>query len=226
MNFSDIRIGTKLDITLFDLKGTPVHPSLVSQFEAAHKDGSIAILAPLKEAMLYPIHPNDTMEIIFGQNNGLYGFRALSLTRYREEEIRFLYIQPTTDIGTVQRRGFFRFTNILPCKFRLISELETKKPENSQFFTTFTRDISGGGTRLLFEDKPSMGMNIEGKIILEDEIQFTGKIVRISQLGEEAAYAYEGGISFLDINNKDREKLIAYIYNAQRNLLKKGWTIT
>ncbi len=226
MNFSDIRIGTKLDITLFDMNGMPIHPSLVSQFEAEHHDGSIAILAPLKEGTLYPIHPNDTMEVVFGQDAGLYGFRAVSQDRYREGEMRFLYIKPINEIGVVQRRGFFRFTNILPCKFRLISDLKTINQENNQFFSTFTRDISGGGTRLLFQSKPSMGMNIEGKLNIEDEISFTGKIVRISQLGEEAAYAYEGGISFLDIDNRDREKLISFIYNAQRNLLKKGWNST
>ncbi len=89
---------------------------------------------------------------------------------------------------------------------------------------SLTRDISGGGLGLLFEDKPELGMNIEGILDVAGEIRFIGVIVRIEPVEEQAAYRYEAGVSFTEISNHDRECLISHIYQAQRNLLKKGWT--
>ncbi len=224
MEFSEIKIGTKLDITLFNNEGIAMHPALVSQFETVEAEDLLAILAPLREGIFFPIHPGDVMELVFSQSTRFFGFRAVADDRYREGRIRFLYIRPVSEIGTVQRRGFFRYSGLLPCKYRLINEVNPQKNETVAFQSTITKDISGGGVGLLFEDRPEMGMNIEGKLLIGEEIQFTGTIVRVSTLGEDTAYQYEGGISFTSIDNWDREKIIKFIYDAQRNLLKKGWT--
>ena len=89
---------------------------------------------------------------------------------------------------------------------------------------TLTRNIGGGGVGLLFEDKPVMGMNIEGKLDVEGELRFRGKVVRILTMEADTIYRYEAGIAFTHISNRDRERLIHLIYDIQRNLLSKGWS--
>lgn len=34
---------------------------------------------------------------------------------------------------------------------------------------------------------------------------------------------YETGVEFKKIENRDREKIISYIFEVQRERLKKGW---
>ena len=76
----------------------------------------------------------------------------------------------------------------------------------------------------MFEDKPTMGMNIEGKLESDDEIRFQGKVVRALPTEPDTEYRYEAGVAFTDIPNRDRERLIHLIYERQRNLLSKGWS--
>jgi len=226
MTFSEIRIGTKLSITLYNEEGEPSGTGLTSQFESLGRDGAVVILMPMKEGMFVPVLPDEILEVGFERGNTVYSFRAIARERTREGRLRFLHVLPETEIESIQRRDFYRFSHMMACSYRLLREPIPPEAERGPFRSTSTCNMSGGGLGLLFEDKPEMGMNIEGKLDIAGGVRFVGAIVRMEQLAAGSAYRYEAGVSFLKIENRERERIISYIYESQRNLLKKGWTGT
>jgi c-di-GMP-binding flagellar brake protein YcgR len=65
---------------------------------------------------------------------------------------------------------------------------------------------------------------VEGKLLLNQDILFIGRVVRVINIHDRGKYNYEIGIEFDDISNMNRERIIGYIFEEQRKLLRKGWT--
>ena len=224
MTPSEIRIGTRLELLPISADYSDATQPMISCLEAVEHDGGLVVLAPISEGRIVPVHPGDFLAVVFERNSEQYGFRAVVRNRYVEGELRFLYLWPETDTESVQRRDFYRLPHVMACQWRPLPDPTRPSTLQETWRHTFTRNISGGGVGLLFEDKPTMGMNIEGKLESDDEIRFQGKVVRALPTEPDTEYRYEAGVAFTDIPNRDRERLIHLIYERQRNLLSKGWS--
>ena len=135
-----------------------------------------------------------------------------------------LKIEVPEELEKVQRRQYFRLECSLPVKFRVVETMNEQHNESIQFSKTIAGNLSGGGICLLLEEKLELGKLIECEITTDeqDTIRFFGKIVRHEQNDEESKFKYQAGITYIRINNKDREAVIKYIFNEQRKLRKKG----
>ena len=71
-------------------------------------------------------------------------------------------------------------------------------------------------------EKPILNWYIEGKIDIDAEIRFVGKIVRSVPLENNGRYSHEMGVEFVEIRDADREKVIGFIFKSQRKMLKKA----
>ena len=224
MEYRDIRIGTRLELLRLSAEGETEGPAMTSRLEAVRDDGSLVVLAPMREMAYVAMHPDEPLGVIFESHGERNGFRAVVLDRSIEDHLRLLHLWPETEIESIQRRDFYRLPHVMSCEFRPLAEVGGPDRVQAPWMRTLTRNIGGGGIGLLFEDKPEMGMNIEGMLEADGMIRFTGRVVRITPCEETAAYRYEAGVVFDAIANRDRERLIALIYEVQRNLLRKGWT--
>ncbi len=224
MEYRDIRIGTRLELLRLTVDGETEGPAMASRLEAVREDGSLVVLAPMREMAFVTVHADEPMGVIFEAHGERNGFRAVVLARLIENHQRLLCLWPETEIESVQRRDFYRLPHVMACQWRPLVDGGAAERQKAPWRRSLTRNIGGGGIGLLFEDKPEMGMNIEGMLEADDMIRFTGRVVRITPCEETAAYRYEAGIVFDTIANRDRERLIAQIYEVQRNLLRKGWT--
>jgi c-di-GMP-binding flagellar brake protein YcgR len=81
-------------------------------------------------------------------------------------------------------------------------------------------DLSGGGMRIKLKDNLNAGDKIKITIPLDkDIIQLEGEIVRIEP--EENAKRNICGISFIDLEERTREKIIRFIFQVMRDQMKK-----
>lgn len=224
MTPADIEIGTRLELLPISAQQDGEGQPLISCLEAVEHDGGLVVLAPISEGRVVPFHPGDALAVVFERKGERFGLRAVVRDRFLEGELRFLYLWPETDSETVQRRDFYRLAHIMDCQWRAAPDPERPSTEMAPWTQTLTRNIGGGGIGLLFESKPTLGMNIEGRLEAEGEIRFLGRVVRIEPLPADAMYRYEAGVVFTGIPNRDRERLIHLIYEIQRNLLSKGWS--
>lgn len=219
-----IGLGTKLELELFDENGDIVRPALLSQFETEQKDGTLLILTPIREGILVPVHRGSQMNVIFERKGDLCSFSAIVAERVREGNLHKLVVRPVSEIKKIQRRTFFRFETVLDVRYRIFASLRDEEDVRGNFVTGLTRDISGGGVCLLMKDKPELGSFIEGTLKLDADMTFIGRIVRIIAIRDTGIFKYEIGVMFTDIDNRSRERIISFIFELQRSLLKKGWS--
>lgn len=219
-----LTLGNKLEVELFDSNNERMQPLLVSQFERFLPDGSLEILAPIHGGRIFPVHRGVEMDIIYERHGELYKFRAVAMERNVVGNIFLLRIMPKTPEEHLQRRFFFRFGCILDIRYRMFAKKETNNEDRGSFIKAITKDVSGGGLCLLTNDKPVYGWYVEGNLDIGFNLNFIGRIVRVISIHDKGKFKYEVGIEFIEINDLEREKVISFIFDSQRKLLKKGWS--
>ncbi len=226
MSNTVLEIGTRLEMQLINEEGERILPFLVSRLESGGPDGALDILAPIFEGRNYPVHRDQLLSIVFVKNGDLYQFEAVCLERILAGSIYLLRIKATSLPEKIQRRIYFRFLASQDIKIRIYAKRGTPSKERGEFQKTVTRDISGGGMCLLLREKAEVGQYIEGILNISDgdTVTYVGKIVRVINVDDKGIFKYEVGVEFEDITEKDREKLIGFIFDSQRKLLKKGWS--
>lgn len=219
-----LTLGTKLELELYDANGNKMVPTLISQFEAVLPDDSMEILSPLLEGRIFPVRRGTRMEVIYQKDGEVYKFASEAIERKLEGNIHYLRIRPLTEEEKIQRRYFFRFSCVRDVEYRLFADGDTQEEERGVFRKGVTKDISGGGICFRADVKPEIGWQVEGILRLNRDIPFIGRVVRVIDIREGGRYNYEIGVEYTDITNMNRERVISFIYEEQRKLLKKGWT--
>lgn len=223
MTLREVPIGIKLELSQIGWNGEMVGMPMLSRLESHEAEGGIVVLAPIREDSFPPYRAGDLFAVVFENSGERYGFRAQVRDRFLDGNLRFLFLFAETEITSVQRRDFYRLSQVMDCEWRPAPDSKNPNSKNALFQRVVTRNIGGGGIGLAFENEPEMGMNIECRLKAEIDIIFSGHVVRVSRLEGESRYKYEAGIAFKAISDIDREKLIRLIYGIQRNLLRRGW---
>lgn len=101
-----------------------------------------------------------------------------------------------------------------------IRDLESKVPAK----TAFTLDISGGGLRMVALDPLERHDRLLLKIDLDDKrkpqvVLMEAKVVRVVPLNIGGWKRFRVGVSFINLNEKVQEQLIAYLFRIMRKKL-------
>lgn len=219
-----LTLGTKLELELYDADGNRIVPALISQFECILPDDTMEILSPILEGRIYPVRRETRMDVIYQKDGEVYKFAAEAIDRRLEGNIHLLKIKPLSEEERIQRRYFYRFSCIRDIEYRVFADKDASEEERGAFRRGITKDISGGGICLCTDIKPEIGWYVEGRLHLKRNIPFIGRVVRLIDARDDSRFDYEVGIEFDDITNMNRERIIGYIFDEQRKLLKKGWT--
>ena len=219
-----LKLGAKLEIELYNSNGERVSPLLISQYERLLPDGSMEILAPIKGGRIFPVYRGVEIGVIYEKSGELYKFIGEAIERRLSGNIFLLRIMPKSSAEHLQRRGFFRFDCIFDIKYRLFEKKDTNNADKGEYKKAITKDISGGGLCILTNEEPEYGWYLDGIIEIGSNIRFIGKVVRVINVHDKGNFHYEAGIEFIDISDPEREKVISFIFDSQRKMLKKGWS--
>lgn len=223
MKLSEIPMGSKLELEVYNSLGEKIRPPLISELEWIEEEEIAFIAAPIYEGILYPLHVGTEMTVCVYNKNDLYKFKADVLHRGIKDNIALLKIAVTGKIIKIQRRQFFRFDWSIPIQYRVIGSMNPEYNEDSPYKKAITRDMSGGGVSIGLEEKVELDKFVECQLPLPRRtINFFGKVVRSVRTENEEIYKYEIGVLFRKIENRDREEVIKYIFQEQRKLRKKG----
>jgi len=221
---TNLTLGTKLELEIYAANGEKVVPTLISQFEAILPDGTMEMLSPILEGRIYPVRRGTHLHVIYEKDGKLYTFVSEALDRRLEGNIHILQIRPLSEEEQIQRRYFFRFKCVRDVEYRMFADRDSGEEERGDFKVGITKDISGGGICLCTDSKPEIGWFVEGRLKIHQVIPFIGRVVRVINVNDRGRYNYEVGIEYIEITNMNRERIISYIFEEQRKLLKKGWT--
>lgn len=221
-NFRDIPIGTKMELNVTDPIEGKLDIGFVSQIEGYIDENAFRISAPIYETKIYPIRVNSHIEAyLYYKSNQIYKISGYVANRLIVDDIALLDLRVTQKIQKIQRRQFFRFSCSIPI---IMYEQQSKGLEDEiKEIIGHTIDLSGGGLSTLTVEPLSVNKELKGKLELDAEnfIDFSGEVIRCVKNVVNDELKYISSISFTNIDYKKRERIVGFIFNQQRLLLKK-----
>ncbi len=216
--------------------------SFVTRIEDILPNG-IILGAPLDSEKGYylSLRGGTKLRISFPKKDAIYQFNTV-VRDSRTGRLPILIVDKPKELLRFQRREFVRLDDVIPViykvtvpedmniKYKLIdkSEIDKKSPsEEERFLSGFTKNISGNGMLILVKkDVAKIGNILEISFKLPGRskvFNVIGEIVRIaSEVKTELPDEVGVGIRFLKINERDRTEIIRYIFDKQREIIKKG----
>ncbi len=184
-----------------------------------HSKDSILIGSPL-EAAFRIVSIGETVRVDFRCENALYTFSSTVVEKKKQRGKVLLVLKAPESLQKVDRREFFRLKVSVPVRYRVLPAAA-----GARYKTTSTKNLSGGGLLLLLDEPVAIGTMLDLGIELEGE---EGKTEMLLCLGRVATIREEGnrpevGVAFVDIEEKDRERLFRFLF-AREQLMRSRRT--
>ncbi|MBM7560605.1 flagellar brake protein [Fusibacter tunisiensis] len=232
-----LNIADSLDIMIFV---NSMESYTLSAFVYDIVDPNTLIISnPIHEGHLYAMETRyDYYFRFYIENSGMYLFKGTVEKRMRFDNLPSVLIRQASEIKKIQRRKFFRVNfrakgAVIVNRSLSDAELEREKRKALKHSTDVvvedtveeripfdSVDLSGGGIRFHVKKAFEEGMPIVGEVLLNHEtIRFTGEVSRVEKKDD---FTYEVGIRFIDLNPGVQSKIVAYVFEIERNLIKKG----
>lgn len=146
-----------------------------------------------------------------------YLFKSFFIDRRMSPRPVWLMSLPS-EIQKVQLREFVRISSKLP----VVVKVETL-PAVLQPAGLFIRDISGGGLQILskqpFPSRAKVSLHFELPEV--GPIEAKGEVTRMQQPKSDPT-SYWVGVKFIDLAEKERSKIIKYIFKLELERRRKG----
>ena len=197
-------------------------------------DRTAKIAMPISEGKVIPLEIDDDYNLCFFTNSGLYQCTAQIKKRYTENRMYVMDVIFLTPLKKFQRRKFYRLDCLFPIRYRIVPKEQFEKKneaehDNEKDETLWEEgtisDLSGGGIRFHgnVECKKEDFVEIVLPLSLQSGIvplSLYMKVVSCVHF-EGSSVAYETRGEFLNINEKERETVIKYVFEEQRRRMRK-----
>lgn len=235
-----LEIADELDIMIFLNNNQSV--TLSAYVYEVTDDTQLILSNPIHEGVLYPLKKSYTYYFRFYlENSGMYLFKGRLSERTKYDNLPSVVIKLESDIKRVQRRKFYRINFVSSGHFLIDKKLSDAElaAEKSRMLKKYkketdfileeivtekrafnTLDLSGGGLRVHTNSEYTIGDFVTGEIQLNNSwVKFKGEVIRSEK---KESNRYEVGIKFIDLDSITQSKIVAYVFEVERNLIKKG----
>lgn len=238
MEIKDLKIGAKLEIHLIDKFGKNAGYNYTSLLLDIVDESNIIIAYPMRKSRLVFIPTESRVEIVLShKNHGLLVFEGTVTARSDKENLAALHIKVDTELQRIQRRQYFRLICYLDVAYRLLDDKniengrelannnKQQKNEDLKYKKAVSSDLSGSGICIVTDEKLSVGSNIEVLISLDGRtsVKAICRVIRSLMDENNSKTRYKTGMHFVEISKHDRDLIIKYLFNLQRELIKKGF---
>lgn len=116
------------------------------------------------------------------------------------------------------RRRYVRVGRTLKLGYKVIHSV-------GKYERSVSKDISGGGIKIPFKEKPMEGSTLDLELELTQEskkFKFHGKVIWVKTQAQDKDYPYIAGIEFLNVSTAVQTMLSNYMQYLNRRELIKG----
>lgn len=202
-------VTQKVEVIEYDLEAKKqyIYHSRVEDI----RDTTLCIAEPYFRGFFLPRKYNREYRVRVTTEQCTYVFTT-RLVKYVEEPIPLWAIAMPTEVVREQRRDYVRLNVNLDVTLQNLDDSEEEEP-----ISAITKDISGTGVSVLLKDAAGIckGKHVRVTMSLEDKvIQVEGIVLRV--LLPEAEHEKPlAAIQFKDIDRKQKEWIIRYIFKKQ-----------
>lgn len=203
------------NVKLTKIKITGEMEEYASKIVGIEDDGMFLLETPLKKTQLVLLINGSIVNMVYMHENlGMYSVDLEVIEKIRDDNnIPLIRAKKVSDIRKIQRRNFFRLLTSMDIVIRKADDVVVEK--------TKTVDISGGGIKLLSKQNFEVNDIVKLDFKLESkEFSFDAKVVKIDNT--DIRDIKEISLQFIDILEKDRNEIIRFIFDKQREGIKKG----
>lgn len=202
--------------------------SCAGQVKTVYKN-CILVSIDFYEHFIFP--EKKGIELIILQERNLFLCKSIVLGVKNNENYIYLVLSPPETIRIIDRRMYHRIpidlkVSYLPlpnsAHFHLMSEIPTDILANHKYTSGIITDISGGGLRLQCSDNLEMGSQIIVCINVKGRLSLLSKITRKEVISDPNETVYLYGIYFDIITEKEREKIIEFVFENEIHLRSKN----
>lgn len=212
MRVEDIRLNQLVEIEYkINSKTVEYLPSRIE----GKSDQYLYLAVPIRKGELVPIRIGSVIKVVFTTKKNTYLFET-KITNRQREPIPILEVEKPSELITIQRRSYVRIPVNLNVTFKVIpDEIEYK---------AVTLDISAGGALILTKTKLQKGQILDFKLDLpkREPIYCKARVLRILHKAKNRADQNKVAIQFININERKKDQIFSYIFEKQREWIKKG----
>ena len=177
----------------------------------------ISVGAPFERGEVVPLREGTKVKLIFWDEVSAYSFVAKIMQRIAVPIHLFVLEMPDT-IAKVQRRSFVRVPVLYPIMFQTVTK---EGLSNSNKGTML--DLSGGGLRFMTEEPVENRSLLYAQIPLPNgDLQVPVRVCRVEKVEDSKPQRYCVSIEFHEILERDRDRIIRFVFDTQRTMRKKG----
>jgi len=182
-------------------------------------DEYIGISVPVLQGKYLPIRKGERVEVLYYIDKDIYGFNTVVLGKKIDKVFIVLLAHPKK-VKMVQRRNYVRILISLEINCAVIDKEKNKTNNQYEFFSATTLDLSGGGVSIISDRSFRYADQIMLTIPLAaEDITVAGKVVRVNKK-DDGKNIY--GLSYINIDNRSRDRLISFIFHKMRDSMRKG----
>ncbi len=221
MNIDELSVNQDVEI---EVKKGPYRGKYESRISDIY-DEKIDLLMPYSDGDLIPLRVGSKIIVFFAGDTAAYKFQTEIIERSREPVPVLTADRPEEDgVIKIQRRQHFR----LELRERVHYRKVDREWENieEEFRESHTLDISGGGIKLLIssEEELQEGDLLEIKLEIQEieDVNIISRVVNEYDLKDLPDDSEAVGLKFLDIGSSNRDTLMGWLFEQQRQLMRKG----
>jgi len=198
----------------------------VSQIQDILGPNQFVAYAPMEYGQIIKLPNGDGCSVLIFTEKGIIKFDAEILKNVVKENVYYIVLRVMDEGERIQRRDFFRFDCVLDFTFGIVDigtlNEETRKHVLEECkMQGIIKDLGGGGIRFLSNDDIDEKVDICCVIPLESEVILPiGKVLH-KQYFPKSNYTYQYRAQFYDMPQHDQEKVVQYIFNEQRKILRR-----
>lgn len=199
-----LNTGDRIELYMDEEKGTSL--VLEASFEALIDNDKLVIQATVYNAHK-SLRSNHAIRLVANKDSaGILEMSGKIIQSTHSGDTSVFVVELAEDIHQTQRRQYFR-----------LSLLKDVRLGNSGegYFDGVTQNISAGGIRCILPMRMRAGAKITVRLELNQEpFELTGEVLEAMEFDENTR-RFVLRIRFIDTSEKDRAKLISYIFSEQ-----------
>lgn len=196
-------------------------------------EDQLEIYMPMEKSKLILLPVNAEYDLYFYTDAGLYQCFANVIDRYKSNNQFVLLMELTSNLRKYQRREYYRLSCALEMSSRKLEKVEMDAVGKAEDYllpggalkSSVIVDISGGGIRFVgnYAYEPESLIYCRYNLIIDGEAKeytLVAKILTVKELANKPG-VYEHRAQYVDIDTVEREEIIHFIFEEERNQRKR-----
>ena len=213
--FGPLRINQPIEIEIREPGYEGVYRSRVEGISGE----SLILAAPYRNSEVVHLPRGTEVTVSYFDQVAVYFVECLVMS-YNLGHVPTVVLGSPINAKRIQRRNFVRLDTRIPMRYM---ELDDNMQPLSEELTATTVDISGGGLMFTTNSPVEQGKTLEVRVCFDDGTILTavGKAVRVidNVSGKDKKSV---GVEFTLIEERERDKIIRFIFHQQRELRQRG----